>query len=260
MNPIAIDLGFVTIRWYGIMVALTFALGVLISRALAKNYGLDLDKFDWLPLILAPVWIIGARASYVIANYSYYRNNPWEIIRVDYGGLGSQGALILTFLAGLAYAQITKMSFWTLADTFGPVLALGHVLVRIGNFANGELYGSPTSLPWGVIFPGTLEPRHPSMLYEGFAAAILFVLAFRWARSRKYPGEVFVKGVLGISVIRFFVDFTRDSAGRPHVLALTQVLAFVYAVLSVIALRVLASRAVTQTSGEGKTTDSGNLK
>jgi len=237
LNPVAIDLGFIRIHWYGILVASAMVTGYLIARHWAVRYGIDRDKFDGLALLFVPVIIVGARIAFVVASWEYFKDNPAEIIRTDHGGLGSHGAILAMLLCGYVTSRVTRISFWTLADTFGPVLPAAHVFVRLGNFINGELYGLPTTLPWGIVFPGTTEPHHPSMLYEGLAAIGLFALAWWWAAHRKREGEVFLKSLFVVSLVRLLVDFTRPRGeGIIAGLMLTQVLALLLAVLAGITL------------------------
>jgi len=244
LNPIAIDLGFVKVHWYGILVATAILVGYFIARYWAVRYGIDGDKFDSLVLVFVPVIIVGARVAYVVAAWEYFKDNPAEIIRTDHGGLGSHGAILAMLVAGYVASRVTKMPFWTLADVFGPVLPAAHVFVRLGNFINGELYGLPTTLPWGVVFPGTTEPHHPSMAYEGLAAIGIFALVWWWAAHRKHEGEVFLKSLLVVSIVRLLVDFTRPRGpGIIWGLMLTQVLALSLAVLAAVTLLVRSRRA-----------------
>lgn len=237
IDPIAIDLGFATIRWYGLMAASTILGGILLGRYWAAQFSIDTDDFDIIALACIPTWMIGARASYVLVNLSYYRGQPWEIIRIDHGGLASQGGLLLTFIVVWLLARRINVPFWTLADSVASSFALGHILIRIGNFANGELYGAPTSLPWGMVFPGTVEPRHPSMLYEGAGAILVFVLSILWSKHRAQEGEVFLKALISISILRFFVDFTREAGERLFAgLAMSQIFALAYVAIALVLL------------------------
>ncbi len=243
MNPIAIDLGFVKVYWYGLLVSTAVLVGYFIARYWAVRYGIDGHKFDGLALVFVPVIIVGARLAYVVAAWDYFKDNPAEIIRTDHGGLGSHGAIIAMLVTGYVASRVTKIPFWTLADVFGPVLPAAHVFVRLGNFINGELYGLPTALPWGVVFPGTTEPHHPSMLYEGIAAVGVFALAWWWAAHRRREGEVFLKSLLVVSIVRLLVDFTRPRGkGIIAGLMLTQVLALSLAVLAAVILLLRSRR------------------
>ena len=225
MSPIALDLGLITIRWYGIMAAVSMLSSLYVGRYWARRYGIDEDKFLTLTLMLVPSVIVGGRTAYVLANFRYYREYPEEILRIDHGGFGSHGAVLAVVLVGYCATKAMKMPFWTSADALAPALPLSYLFVRLGNFANGELYGLPTSLPWGVAFPGTTEPRHPSMLYEAFGEVIILLLVLRWCSSRRREGEAFLKAGIAMSVLRVLVDFTRSACGGPVFgLEVTQVL------------------------------------
>ncbi|HHY11486.1 MAG TPA: prolipoprotein diacylglyceryl transferase [Firmicutes bacterium] len=229
IDPVAIDLGFTVIRWYGIMAAFTILGGIVLGRYWASHFSIDTDAFDTVALMCVPAWIIGSRAAYVLANLPYYRGRPWEIIRIDHGGLASQGGLFLTFAVAWLSTRRMKIPFWALADSLAPSFALGHICIRIGNFANGELYGAPTGLPWGMVFPGTFEPRHPSMLYEGAGAVLILALSVMWAKQRRLEGEAFLKTLISMSILRFLVDMTRGPGEQVFAgLAMSQILALAY--------------------------------
>lgn len=225
MDPVAFSLGGLTIRWYGLLAATAFLTGYLLSRHWALLYGIDEDKFDRLVLILVPVIVIGARTAYVVATWDYFRNHPAEILRIDKGGLGSHGAIIGTLIVGFFAVRKMGIEFWNAADAFAPAFPLAHVFVRLGNFINGELYGLPTRLPWGIVFRGTTEPRHPSMLYEGLVSIGTLFLVLHWAKHRKTHGEVYLKMLFTISVVRLVVDYTRPRTEVFLGMMLTQVLA-----------------------------------
>lgn len=237
MNPIALDLGFLVIRWYSVMAAAAMLSCMYVGRYWALRYGLDEDKYYTLVLLLIPAVIVGGRTAYVLANLSYYREFPSEILRVDYGGLGSHGAVLAVLLTGYLAVKVMRMPFWTAADALAPALPLSYLFVRLGNFANGELYGLPTDLPWGIVFPGTSGPHHPSMLYEALGEVIILALALRWCASRTRDGEAFLKAGFSMAVLRVLVDFTR-SGGRGPVLGLdlTQVLSIAMASVCLVLL------------------------
>ncbi len=237
MSPIAFDLGFIAVRWYSIMAALAMLSCLYVGRYWAVRYGIDEDKYFNLALLITPAVIVGGRTAYVLANLSYYRQFPEEIIRVDHGGLGSHGAVTAVLLVGYFAVKAMKIPFWTSADALAPALPLSYLFVRLGNFANGELYGLPTSLPWGVVFPGTAEPHHPSMLYEALGEVIILVLVLRWCASRKRDGEAFLKAGTAMAVLRVLVDFTRSGGHGPLLgLEVTQVLSILMAGLCVVLL------------------------
>jgi phosphatidylglycerol:prolipoprotein diacylglycerol transferase len=234
MDPVALDLGFMVIKWYSVMAASAMLSCLYVGRYWAVRYGLDEDKFLTLGIILVPAVLVGGRIGYVLGNLSYFREFPEEILRIDHGGLGSHGAVTVVLLTGYVAAKTMKLPFWTTADAFAPALPLSYMFTRFGNFANGELYGLPTDLPWGVVFPGTSRPVHPSMLYEALGEIVILVLALRWCASRSRDGEAFLKAGFCMAVLRVLVDFTRSGGDGPLLgLALTQVLSVIIAVACV---------------------------
>ena len=168
MDPIAFAItDNLQIRWYGIMMAISMLLGSYIGAQLLKKIGRPGDLI-WDGL----VWIIlagisGARLVYVLTNISDFVAHPEEILRVDHGGLSFHGGIIAGVIAAYFYFRRHKINFIEVMDSFAPGVAIGVILVRIGNFMNGELWGRVTDVPWAIIFPEAgPEPRHPSQLYH----------------------------------------------------------------------------------------------
>ncbi len=274
---VAFRIGSLTVYWYGILVAMAVLAGFLVARRLYIRFGREGDRFEALSLIFVPTIIIGARLGYVLAEWPYYRDNPGEILRMWQGGLGSHGAIFAMVIVGALAARATAQPYWTLADAIGPAVPLAHVFVRLGNFLNGELYGLPTALPWGMAVAGSPVLHHPSMLYEGIVSAGTFVLSHRWAwhRTRSIEGgaiaatarparegTVFLKTMVVVSVVRLLVDFTRP---RPApVLAgliLTQVIAAVIiaAGLILLAMKRRPGERVTEAPLAGDNGDRGEV-
>ena len=208
---VAFRIGPITLYWYGILAMMAVLAGFLVARRLVIRFGLDPQVFDGLALIFVPTIIIGARAAHVLTEWPYYRDNPGEIIKIWHGGLGSHGAIFAMLVVGWLAARATAQPFWTLADAVAPAVPLGHVFVRLGNFLNRELYGLPTTLPWGMAIAGSPVLHHPSMLYEGIISIGTFALSYRWAWYQRpaREGVVFLKTMVAISLVRLLVDFTR---------------------------------------------------
>ena len=233
MNSILLKLGPFQIHWYGVLIALAFLTGYWQTRRNAKNYGMDLDAVDGLLLKLIIAIIVGARLAYVVSNYSYFMAYPSEIIRVDHGGLGSHGAIITAMVLGYFWTKKAHVAYWSLGDAIAPAITVGHIFVRIGNFINGELYGPPTNLPWGVKFPTTPAPVHPSQLYEVITSLIVLPFAIQWSKKPRYPGYAFLRVILVHSIIRFFMDFFRQSTSFSGRLVLTQIIALSFTVVCI---------------------------
>lgn len=232
MNNIALQFGPIQIHWYGILVALAFLTGYWLTIRNGKLYGIKPEVLDKLLVKLFIAIIVGARLAYVISKYPFFIANPWEIIRIDHGGLGSHGAIIAAMIFGYFWTQKAKIAYWRLADAVAPGITLGHIFVRIGNFINGELYGPPTNLPWGVKFPSTSLPVHPSQLYEVLTSFIILPFALQWSKSPKYPGYAFLRVILAHSLIRFLMDFFRQDTPFTGHLVLTQLIAIIFVVAS----------------------------
>jgi phosphatidylglycerol:prolipoprotein diacylglycerol transferase len=228
VQPIIVEIGPFAIRWYGVMMALSILAGIWLTQRAAVRFGLPADLVDRITIPLAILLFVGARLGYVLSHPAAYLANPIEILRVDRGGLSSHGAIA----AGLLYfwwlGRRTGISAWTFTDMCATWIPTTAVFVRFGNLMNGELYGDPTSLPWGLAFPGVPGgPRHPLQLYEMMTSAVLFFLVQRWVRAPRFPGQVFWQTIVFMSVIRFFLDLLRSEERIIGFLALGQIAALV---------------------------------
>ncbi len=210
----AIHLGPLDIHWYGVMYLLGFIAGWYLGVVRAKKRG-----SGWLPdditdlvLFVAIGVIAGGRLGYVL----FYGLNqaladPLWIIRLNEGGMSFHGGLIGVLLAMWLFARRRGRNFWDVTDFLAPLVPLGILFGRIGNFINGELWGEPTSLPWGIIFPdaGPL-PRHPSMLYEGLLEGlVLFLILWFFSARRRPRYAVSALFLLCYGIFRFLIEFVR---------------------------------------------------
>lgn len=228
VSPILVEVGPLAVRWYGVMMAASILLGVWLTRRTAPAVGLPHDLPDRVVLSFVVTLFVGARLAYVLSHLGPYLRDPVEILRVDRGGLSSHGAIA----AGLLYAawlgRREGISPWSFTDACASWIPLANALVRFGNFMNGELYGDPTTLPWGVVFPTAPDaPRHPLQLYEIATSLLLLAAVPGWLRSRRFPGEVFWKTLAVMSAVRLLLDFLRSEHRVLGPLALGQVAALV---------------------------------
>lgn len=187
LDPVLFEIGPFAVRWY----ALAYIVGIL----LAWRYGLYLarrpqaqitpQQFDDLLLYATLGVILGGRLGYVLFyKPGYFIEYPAEILMVWQGGMSFHGGLLGVIIAMLLYARAQKIAFFAIADIAACATPIGLFLGRLANFVNGELYGRPTELPWGIVFPdGGPMARHPSQLYEAFLEGIvLFAILFLVAR------------------------------------------------------------------------------
>ena len=164
MYPIAFSLGSIDIYWYGILMAATFVSAFMIARYFARLHGVDLELVENLFYLSAVSALVGSRIGAILPHLGYYLQNPLEIF--SRAGMASHGAILAIMVVGYFYVRKHKLNYWQLADFAAPILPVGHIFIRLGNFLSGELYGPPTDLPWAVEFPGSLGKVHPSQLYE----------------------------------------------------------------------------------------------
>lgn len=218
MRPIAFSLGPVTVRWYGIAYAGALIVALVVVNMEIRRKGLDLDFNDLIDfvLIVFPLGLIGGRIYYVAFHLPYFQRHPLSLIGVSGGevtgisGLAIHGGLIGGALGLFLFVKIKDVSFWDFSDALAPALILGQAIGRIGNFLNGDAYGFPTDLPWGVKFkPNTAgglkfpgQPLHPAMLYEMIINLIIFAVLWK-LRNRGYRS--------GFIISLYFILY---SAGR----------------------------------------------
>lgn len=222
MHPVFVRIGPFEIRYYGLMYVISFILGYFVVRAMARRKGLTLRSEDILDIFLVtiPLGIIFARLYYVAFNWDFYRANPWEIPAVWHGGLAIHGGLLGGVLGLFISSCCKKVGFWALADVVVPALALGQTLGRIGNFLNGDAFGTPTSLPWGIVFPldspaGMAypgQPLHPAMLYEALGNFLIFLALWRLSRRPARPGFLAALYFVLYALVRFPCEFVRGDA------------------------------------------------
>lgn len=210
MNPVIVELGPFAIRWYGVLLAATIAASMVVAYRYGPRFGIPASVLDRTTVNFTIAALIGARIGYVVSHPAEF-HLVLDIIRVDRGGLTSHGAIAAGLLYLVWAAKRYRISPWTFADAFGWAVPIGNVLVRIGNFINGELYGNPTTLPWGVRFATSPEvPRHPLQIYEAVFAILILLYARRVAARRRFEGQVFWVIMVLTSIGRVFLDALRS--------------------------------------------------
>ncbi|MGQ0572235.1 MAG: prolipoprotein diacylglyceryl transferase [Armatimonadota bacterium] len=227
MDPVIVQIGPLAIRWYGVMLATTIGVSMIVAYRYGPRIGIPTPVLDRTTVHFAIVALIGARVGYIVSHPVEFRD-LLEIIRVDRGGLTSHGAIA----AGLLYltwaARRYNISIWNFADAFGWSIPIGNIFVRFGNFINGELYGDPTTLPWGVRFPTAPEmPRHPLQIYEMLFAAVILLYARKVAANRRFEGQVFWSIVVLTSIGRLVLDTLRSDVRTLGALTLGQIPALI---------------------------------
>ena len=209
MYPVLFRIGSLEITSFGVMVALGALLGILLIRRELERSGVDSVKGTDAALVGVLGGLAGAKLLYVIEHWA----EPLSETLLSRGGMSWFGGLTGGVLAGIAWVLWQRLPLMTVLSAAAPALALGHAVGRIGCFLVGDDYGRPTSLPWGIAFPEglppTLEPVHPTQLYE---AAFLFPFAYLLVRLRKgrMPDQrVFGIYLVGAGALRFLIEIVR---------------------------------------------------
>lgn len=240
MYPIAFSIGSVDIYWYGILMACTFVSAYFIVRYFARLHEVKVELIENLFFICALFGLIGSRLGAIIPYWRHHLANPIDIF--SRGGMASHGAIVAIMIAGYFYVRRHRLHYWQIADFSAPILSVGHVFIRLGNFLSGELYGPPTNLPWAIRFPDSIVPVHPSQLYEVLASLIILPFAWKWAKNPRYPGYAFLRTFFVHSVIRFFLDFIRQHSELYGPFVLSQIIALGICIITLPAILILDRR------------------
>ena len=216
-DPIAIHIGSGGIHWYGLMYLLGFILFIILGRRRLRTLnrpGWNNRMLDDLLFYAVLGVIVGGRLGEVFFyEPAYYFAHPARIFYLWEGGMSFHGGLVGVLLAITLFARKFKLNWLELTDFVAPLVPLGLGAGRIGNFINGELWGRPTDLPWGMVFPraGDNIPRHPSQLYEfALEGVALFIILWLFSKKPRPTGAVSGLFLIGYGVFRSLAEFTRN--------------------------------------------------
>ena len=259
-GPMIFAIGNYGIHWYGLIIVVGILLGARVATYQAKSAGLSPDIIWDMLLIVVVTAVIGARIYHVFSSpsngligWEYYKQHPIEALYIWQGGLGIYGAIIGGAIGVGLFCWSRKLNPLQWLDILAPGMALGQAIGRWGNYMNQELYGPPTTLPWGLRI--TPENRilayadlnqypvttlfHPTFLYESLGA-LLVCLVLIWIadrfRSNLLHGDMLLLYLAGYSTVRFFTEFLRPDAWMAGALAAAQVFALVSIGFSLLAL------------------------
>ena len=242
MHPILFEIGPITIRSYGVLVACAFFVGFFLLYKEAGRRNFYADKILDLGLLILIFGVIGARALHVLVNFDFYKSNLPDIFFIWKGGLAFYGGLILAILASWLFILKKKLPFWKTTDFIAPYIALGQSIGRIGCFLNGCCFGKSAPLSFlGVIFPSDTIYRYPTQLYASFALLCIFVILRLIQKKPLFSGFVFMAYLILYATQRFFIDFLRGDTSR-YALNLT-VSQIISIIIFAIAIFILHERA-----------------
>jgi phosphatidylglycerol:prolipoprotein diacylglycerol transferase len=233
IDPVAVQIGPIAIKWYGLAYLSGLLLGWLYIRRLLSQTKLWADdrppflpqKVDDLLIYMVAGVLIGGRLGFVLFyEPSYYLENPLDIFAVWKGGMAFHGGLFGSGVAIWIFSRRNGINPWSTSDLCTATVPIGIFFGRIANFINGELFGRPTDAPWGMVFPEArlhypdVEPtaRHPSQLYEAMLEGLLLFIVLRilthYYGALKRPGLVSGTFLVGYALARSTAELFRE----PH--------------------------------------------
>jgi phosphatidylglycerol:prolipoprotein diacylglycerol transferase len=222
IDPVIFSIGFLKIRWYGLMYVIGFLFAWWLAKRRCKRHDspINAEQVDDLVFYGMLGVIIGGRLGYALVyGWSQLTSDPLYLFRITEGGMSFHGGLAGVMIAMWLYGRKLGHTIWRMTDFVAPIVPLGLGFGRIGNFINGELWGKPTDVPWGFLVNG--QVLHPSQLYEAILEGfLLFVIL--WFYSAKPRPYLAVSGLflLLYGVFRFVIEFYRVPDAHPGYLAL----------------------------------------
>ncbi|MBN2059744.1 MAG: prolipoprotein diacylglyceryl transferase [Deltaproteobacteria bacterium] len=251
MYPNLFSIGPLTIHTYGVFVAMGFLSGILISIKMGKAMGITSQQVMDMGFVIILSGLIGSHLAYVFMNLSYYRGNPFDILKIWDGGLVFSGGLIAVAATMFIYAKKKKLSVWRIGDLWSPAAALGQAIGRVGCFMAGCCFGRPTHLIWGVTFrnPESLAPLniplHPTQLYSALSGFIIFIILSLLSAKKKFEGQIFIWFLILHSTARLLLERFRGDNRGPipgSEWTVTQLISISILIISVLLLFIVKSR------------------
>jgi phosphatidylglycerol---prolipoprotein diacylglyceryl transferase len=217
-DPVAVHLGPMAIRWYGLMYVLAFVMFWLLGKYRIRTQpqqGFDEKQLEDMLFYGVLGVVLGGRLGYVLFyKLSYYLANPIDIFKVWQGGMSFHGGFLGVLIAMWWFSRKSKKHWLQVTDFIAPLVPLGYAAGRAGNFINGELPGRITTVPWGMWFPqvdAVATARHPSQLYQlALDGVMLFIVLWLFSRKPKPMGAVSGLFLIGYGTFRIITEFARE--------------------------------------------------
>ncbi|HLT55601.1 MAG TPA: prolipoprotein diacylglyceryl transferase [Bacillota bacterium] len=223
-DRVFIEIGPLTIYWYGVIIATGAAIGLWLAMKEAERLGWNKDLLIDFLIYAVPIAIIFARIYYVTFEWERYSDGPlWKVIAIWEGGIAIHGAVIGGVVTAIVFSRVRKIPFWQLADIVAPSLILGQAIGRWGNFMNQEAHGGPIPegsvlydiLPDFILQQMTIDgvTYQPTFLYESLWNILIFVLLIYMRRQwNPIRGEIFLTYAIMYSIGRFFIEGMRTDS------------------------------------------------
>lgn len=251
-NPVAFDLFGFEVMWYGILIGFGIVLAFILAYKNAKKKGLNFDVLIDIFLVSFPCAIIGARAYYVIFEWSNYKDDLLSIFNIRQGGLAIHGGLIGAFLAAFIYTRIKKIKFLEYADLVAPSIILAQAVGRWGNFMNSEAHGDVVSKEFILKFPKFIQDGmyingqyyNPTFLYESIwdILVCIILVAILYKVKKGYEGVVISSYMILYSIGRFFIEGLRTDSLMFLGLRMAQLISLAGIILGVIFIFIIVKK------------------
>ncbi len=223
MNPILLDLGFIQIRWYSVLILIAFVIGYFLIVNRCKKSDISLTFINDLSFYVIIFCILGARLYYCLFNLNYYSKNLLDIFKIWEGGLAIHGGIIAGIITIYVYCKKKEVSFLKLLDIFAPALVLGQAIGRWGNFFNGEAFGPETTLielqklgiPEFIIDGMYIDNfyHQPTFLYESIGCLLIFIILMLIRNLKNIKtGQITSLYFIFYGLIRFFIESLRQDS------------------------------------------------
>ncbi|SYZ73325.1 Prolipoprotein diacylglyceryl transferase [Candidatus Zixiibacteriota bacterium] len=230
MYPELFKIGPISIRAYGVMLTISFLLGVIYVYKMSKKKNIPFDPLLTLAYIMIFGGVFGARLFYVLFHLDEFKNdwlssiNPFHSGQFGIAGLNLYGGVVVAVILSFLYIRVKRLPLFATLDLFAPTVGLGLIFTRVGCFLNGCCFGTPTNLPWGVSFPvgsipyyifGT-EHLHPAQLYSSLYGLLLF-LVLHWRLKHKiFDGQAVGLYFMIEAVFRYLIEYVRYYETEMH--------------------------------------------
>ncbi|MBN2381981.1 prolipoprotein diacylglyceryl transferase [bacterium] len=225
MRQILFQIGPLKFYSYGLMLGISFALGIYVSLWRAKREQVSQDQIFTIAVGIVISALLGSKILHLLIHIRNIIESPLSMFKNFGGGFVFLGGLLTAMLFLVIMDRYYRIGILRMFDIFTPGLALGLGLTRIGCFLSGCCFGLPTTKPWGVIFPeGSFAfkqyhgavPVHPTQLYSSLNGFLLFILLLLFLKfvGKRFHGQLFAIFISCYSVFRFLVEFIRGDAGR----------------------------------------------
>ena len=256
MHRIIVEWGPVTLYWYGLLLAIGFVAGLELLLFEGRRRGLDENKLFNMTLLIMIGSLAGARLLYVGAHWESFSGDIIGVFRIWEGGLVKYGGIVVGVVVAIVYTRIFSLPGLSVFDAGAPSLALGAAITRAGCFLNGCCFGTPTDLPWGVVFPRGSFPDyvfpnarvHPTQIYSGLLELIMFGILWGLRKRIGTPGRLFCLYLMMEGASRLLLDevgYQEPMELLPVFglsMAVSQILSLVTIVVGVVAWVVLGRR------------------